>query len=90
MKIKTQTKEQFIMLHGNQDKQSRTAKACFDVIFGNEHRIIAAKRHGITEQTISMFIRTNSYKHADRYQYINKGSISLEGSTEHKESAVDY
>ncbi len=73
MEIQNQTEAQFKMLHGEPNKQSKTTKACFDVIFKDTHRGFAAKKHGITEQTISTFIRNNEHKHAEKYLYVQKG-----------------
>lgn len=73
MEIESQTELQFKALHGEPDKQSKTSKACFDIIFNGAYRGVAAKEHGISEQTISTFIRNNEHKHADRYLYVEKG-----------------
>ena len=76
VEIQTQTQAQFKMLHGERNKQSRTAKACFDIIFNNVYRGVAAKEHGITEQTISTFIRNNEHKHAEKYLYVESGNVN--------------
>ena len=78
MEIKTQTKAQFRILHGEVEKQSRTAKACFDIIFDNAYRGVAAKKYGITEQTISSFIRNNEYRHTEMYRYIWIGEVTTD------------
>ena len=75
--MRKQTKEQFEMIHGLNDEQSRTAKACFDILFSGTYRGVASKEHGITEQTISRFIRENRYKHAERHRYNLAGIDSL-------------
>lgn len=82
MEIQTQTQAQFKMLHGEQSKQSKTTMACFDVIFNNVNRNVAAREHGITEQSICTFIRNNEYKHAERHLYIEKGKVESETSND--------
>jgi len=73
VEITEQTEAQFKAIHGEQHSQSRTAKACFDVLFNAVHRGVAANEHGITEQTISTFIRNNGHKHTEKYLYVQKG-----------------
>lgn len=67
--IPEQTKKQFIALHGEPDKQSKTAKAVYDILFKGSYRIVASKEHGVSESAISVFIRNNQFKHDERYKY---------------------
>jgi|TARA_R110000744_G_scaffold44436_1_gene99153 hypothetical protein len=70
--IAKQTIEQFNMLYGDKNR-SRTANACFDVIFNAVYRKVASKEHGVTVQTICIFIRNNEHKHSSRYLYVDGG-----------------
>ena len=69
--MKEQTKEQFIMLYGKPEHQSKTAKACFDYIFNQKHRLEAAEKHGVTVQSMCKFIQNNNLKHSERYIYFS-------------------
>lgn len=59
-----QTQKQFIYLYGeNKEKWSGAAKASHDILFEKSWRGVAAKRYGITRQTVQAFLVRNREKH---------------------------
>lgn len=74
VKMQTQTKEQFIMLHGRTSEQSKSAKAAFDVLFNGVYRGVAAREYGVSEQSISAFIKNNESKHIKNYLYVQQNA----------------
>ena len=69
MTAQIQTREQFLLLHGDRTDWSKTTKAVFSVLFDKVKRVDAVAQYGVSSQTIGAFMKKNKYQHIDRVQY---------------------
>lgn len=70
---KEQTKEQFIVLYGeDKSKWSKTTQAAYDHLFEGQRRIFAANQNNVSEQSIYAFLKVNKLKHLEQPEILSK------------------
>tara|TARA_R110002049_G_scaffold225946_1_gene397893 strand:- start:3507 stop:3767 length:261 start_codon:yes stop_codon:yes gene_type:complete len=77
-----QTEKQFKLLHGDEQKWSKTTRAVYEHLFAGKRRIVAANDNNVSEQSMYSFIKNNEHKHLKQAQV-------LEDAIAYQESALE-